>query len=791
MVLLKTLSVFGTVAAILSTTFATPVANPEPQPKAKVAAKAKTSISDTSSYWLANIARNGKVAYGDSGFTIYRNVVSYGADPTGATDSTAAINAAIADGSRCGLGCDSSTVTPAIVYFPPGTYLVSKPIQQYYYTQLIGDAINPPTLKASASFTGMAVIDSDPYEDNGANWFTNQNNFFRQVRNFVIDLTGMPATSGAGIHWQVAQATSLQNIVFNMIPGASSKQIGIFMDNGSGGFMTDLVFNGGNYGAFFGNQQFTSRNMTFNNCNTAIFMNWNWVWTLQGITVNNCGVALDLSNGPAAQLVGSVSLIDSTITGTPVGVKTAYVNSAANSPTSGGTLILDNVDFTGCGIAVQSYTGTTILQGGSRVKSFVQGTRYVNRAGSRIQDQLPGPTKPGVLLNSAGQFFTRSRPQYETVPLSSFVSVKSFGAAGDGVTDDTAAIQKAMNAITSGQILYFDHGAYVVTSTVVVPATIKITGEIWPLIMASGSYFADPNNPKVVFQVGTKGQTGAVEISDLIFETKGAAPGAIMMEWNLKSAQGASGIWDVHWRIGGSAGTGLQSDACSKNPSTTHAANPACEGAFLLFHATSSATGVYLENTWLWVADHELDLSDHNQIDIYNGRGMLIESKGPVWLWGTSSEHSVLYNYQLNGASNVFMGHIQSETPYFQSNPAAPAPFTPQLSIYNDPNFAVCTSQKQTAPCYKSWGLRVVDSDHVYIYGTGLYSFFENYSQDCVTSNNCQLNMISVQGSSNKVFMYAVSTKASVNMITLDGVGMAQDAANRNAFCATLAQFTH
>ena len=49
------------------------------------------------------------------------------------------------------------------------------------------------------------------------------------------------------------------------------------MDNGSGGFMTDLTFNGGKYGAFFGNQQFTTRNLTFNGCQTAVFMNWNWV----------------------------------------------------------------------------------------------------------------------------------------------------------------------------------------------------------------------------------------------------------------------------------------------------------------------------------------------------------------------------------------------------------------------------------------------------------------------------------------------------------------------------------
>lgn len=48
------------------------------------------------------------------------------------------------------------------------------------------------------------------------NWYTNQNNFYRQIRNFILDLTAMPVTAGAGIHWQVAQATSLQNITFNM-----------------------------------------------------------------------------------------------------------------------------------------------------------------------------------------------------------------------------------------------------------------------------------------------------------------------------------------------------------------------------------------------------------------------------------------------------------------------------------------------------------------------------------------------------------------------------------------------
>lgn len=206
----------------------------------------------TSTYWLSSIQRRGAVAFGDPSFTVFRNVRDFGAvgmsimfpsHPRtfcvtnlpfsrcvvflislhhctwklltnialgdGRKDDTDAINNAISSGNRCGQGCDSSTVSPALVYFPPGTYLVSKPLVQLYYTQFVGDAVTVPTIKAAPSFQGVAVIDSDPYDNSGANWYVNQNNFFRQVRNFVIDLTAMPASAGTGIHWQVAQVCNL------------------------------------------------------------------------------------------------------------------------------------------------------------------------------------------------------------------------------------------------------------------------------------------------------------------------------------------------------------------------------------------------------------------------------------------------------------------------------------------------------------------------------------------------------------------------------------------------------
>jgi glucan 1,3-beta-glucosidase len=556
------------------------------------------------------------------------------------------------------------------------------------------------------------------------------------------------------------------------------------MDNGSGGFMTDLTFNGGKYGAFIGNQQFTTRNLTFNGCQTAIFMNWNWLWTLSGIEINNCGIGVDMANGEtASQTVGSVLLIDSKISNTPIGVSTAY---STTEGATNGTLIIDNVDFTeNVPVAVSNAADKrTVLAGNAVVSSWTQGRAYTGaNAGSVSQGPKTAPAKPAGLLDSAGHVFTRSKPQYENEPVSAFKSVKAAGAKGDGTTDDTAAIQALFNSVGPSDIVYFDHGAYLITSTVKVPKDIRITGEIWPLIMAGGdTSFKDQANPQPVFQVGQSGDVGSVEISELIFETIGPQPGAILMEWNVgETSQGSAGLWDVHFRVGGSAGTQLQSDTCSKTPTVTAPANPECVGAFLLFHVTKTAAA-YVENCWFWVADHELDLSDHNQINIYNGRGVLIESEaGPVWLYGTSSEHSVLYNYQIVNATNVYMALIQTETPYYQSNPDATTPFTSN-SAFSDPVFS------GSASVNKAWGLRVLDSKDVFVYGAGLYSFFDNYDQTCLATSSCQSNIVSLENSSG-VNLYGLSTKAATNMVTVNGKSGALDADNRNNFCATVALF--
>ncbi len=189
---------------------------------------------------MEEMRHTGRVPYGgDDKYVVFRNVKNYGAKGDGKTDDTDAINKAMSDGNRCGNKCGASTVKPAILYFPGGTYLVSSSIPAYYNTQMIGNPNDIPIIKAAKSFVGLGVISSDVYTggDNGEEgWYINQNNFFRQLRYFVIDVRDVNMTDIAGVHWQVAQATSIEYVNFYMSDDPNKTHKGIFAENGSGGF---------------------------------------------------------------------------------------------------------------------------------------------------------------------------------------------------------------------------------------------------------------------------------------------------------------------------------------------------------------------------------------------------------------------------------------------------------------------------------------------------------------------------------------------------------------------------
>ncbi|KAH6617808.1 glycoside hydrolase family 55 protein [Chaetomium sp. MPI-SDFR-AT-0129] len=754
-------------------------------------------VAAVSCHWLGEVKHQGVAPFAPSAdWKVFRSVKDYGAVGDGVTDDTAAINAAINDGNPCNKGCVSTTETPALIYFPSGTYLISSPVNPAYFTQLIGDASSPPTLKATSDFQGFGLIDADPYYTEVLNW-KSQNVFFRQVRNFIIDTTNIaPGTAATGMHWPTSQATSLQNIVFNMPKTDDVVHVGLFMEEGSGGFLTDLTFNGGATGASMGNQQFTMRNLEFNNCKTAIIQLWDWGWTYAGLSINNCKVGIDMSAGGDANAlnVGSITLLDSTFKDTGVAILTAW--STSTSPVTAGSLVIENVELSNVPVAVQGPGSSTLLEGGSiTIAAWGNGHKYAadgsgpdNSAGP-----LDAPSRPAALLGDGGRYYTRSKPQYEDVAASSIVSARSEGAKGDAKTDDTKALQAAIDkAAGAGQILFIDYGLYLVTDTIVIPPGAKIVGETFPVILSSGDAFNDVNNPKAIVQVGaTAGQTGQVELSDFIVSTKGTQAGAVAIRWNLASDSGKpSGLWDVHVRIGGFSGTEQQVGQCPKTPGNP-AVNEKCLVAYLGVHVVKEAAGVYFENSWIWTADHDIDDESNTQITLYAGRGFYVEStNGPLWLWGTGSEHFVLYQYQFANTKNIFMGQIQTETPYYQPTPNALVPFTPNTSL-NDPDFSASCAGVD-GNCAAAWGLRILDSSDVLVYGGGLYSFFSDYSTSCSTfdaGQTCQQRIASIEGSVSNVGLYNLNTIGTIEMINRDGKKVAGFKENENTFASNVAVY--
>ena len=749
-------------------------------------------------FWLQNIKHEGVAPFaGAANYRVWRNVKDFGAKGDGATDDTKAINDAIAADGTCAPGkCTGSTKRPAVIYFPPGTYKVSSPIVLNYNTQLIGNPCKKPIIKAASNFVGAWVLDANQYQAGGSLGWQAVNVFWRQVANLAFELRDVPsAQSIYAVHWPSSQSTSLSNIEIFLKDGASTKHRGVFIEEGSGGYVGDIVITGGEYGLEVGNQQFTFRGITIRNAQTAIKHLWSWGWTYIGVTISGCQVGFDLSNTNAdtgALEVKSITILDSEIINTGVGIKYASPSSAQYVANS---LALERIRLENVPKAIVNGTGATVLPGTparTMIENWGRGNRYTPSKGPiALQGSSPRVQRPRSLtVEPNGDYYTASKPYYMNAPVSAILTARGYGAKGDGKADDTNALNNLFDEAAKGnKIAYIDAGVYRVTSTVRIPAGSRIFGDpSFPQIVSSGSYFGSQADPKPVIQVGLPGSKGRIEWSNTIVSTKGRQPGAILIQYNLNTPTSScqpSGMWDVHVRIGGFAGSDLELKDCAKTPEKTATANNIdkdCVSGFLSWHITPDSGGLYQENNWVWVADHDIEDGNNNaQITVYAGRGLLVESRnGPNWLVASSVEHHQRYQYQFYRTSDVFMGQIQTETAYYQPNPDATIPF-PAQSKYHDPTFLKGQD---------GWGLRVVDSTDLIAYGAGLYSFFNNYNLTCSQENpaspRCQSSIFSVEGDS-KIRVFNLNTVGSQWMATIGGKNIADYKTNRNGFVSTVA----
>ncbi len=103
-----------------------------------------------------------------------------------------------------------ATTLGALVYFP--RHLLDQEADRPVLLHPIRGRCRQADHQGAKDFTGIALFDTDPYipGENGNQWYINQNQFYRQIRNFILDMTDMPFYNydeagvqhvPCGIHW--------------------------------------------------------------------------------------------------------------------------------------------------------------------------------------------------------------------------------------------------------------------------------------------------------------------------------------------------------------------------------------------------------------------------------------------------------------------------------------------------------------------------------------------------------------------------------------------------------------
>jgi hypothetical protein len=151
-----------------------------------------------------------------------------------------------------------------------------------------------------------------------------------------------------------------------------------------------------------------------------------------------------------------------TVSSTGNGVTTAFTVSPAPGAKGNIQIYLDGVYQNK---ATFSLSGTTV--------TFTQAPPLNSQIEFVIGDSLSSTSGEATGIDFTQQG-TGAQTRTVANKLYEFVSVKDFGAVGDGVTDDTAAIQAAFDS--GAENIYFPQGEYGISDTLILPKGVRITG---------------------------------------------------------------------------------------------------------------------------------------------------------------------------------------------------------------------------------------------------------------------------------------------------------------------------
>lgn len=236
-----------------------------------------------------------------------------------------------------------------------------------------------------------------------------------------------------------------------------------------------------------------------------------------------------------------------------------------------------------------------------------------------------------------------------------WVNVKRYGAAGDGTTDDTEAIRRA---VAEQEVLYFPQGNYRVTDTIILKENTKLIGAhpyaTMICLQDNEDNFAGIGAPKAMVETP---QGGENRIQSIGINTAGRNPKAVGVKWQSGVS---SYMYDVKFVGGhGSMKTGKEFTP-TYNRSRTRDFNEDYDwdSQYWSLWVTNQGGGVFKN---LWTA------SPYAAAGVYISK---TSNKGIMYQ--VSSEHHVRQEIVLNEVENWELYGMQTEEEVAESSYCQP-----------------------------------------------------------------------------------------------------------------------
>ncbi|MGR4863306.1 glycosyl hydrolase family 28-related protein [Caulobacter sp. LARHSG274] len=527
-----------------------------------------------------------------------------------------------------------------VVFLPSGRYTLTRTLLVWPGVRLIGVGPTRPVLvladrtpgfqKGVASMvvfpgTGpgsdkpvpVPLPDLVPADDKVAD--ANSGTFYPALGNVDFEIgDGNPAATAVRFH--AAQHAYLRHIDFHIGSGLA----GVYQ---VGNEAEDLRFFGGRYGILAEKTSpawpFTLIDSSFEGQRDAAIREHEAGLTLVNTRIRNVPVGIEIDEGYGDWLWGKDVRFEN------VSKAAVIVSNEDNAYTQVGfdNALADNVPT----FARFRDSGKAVAGTGRRyqVKAFSYGLA------------LPGLGATGKFTTSfeAAPLAAWPKPAARAVrplpPVAEWTNVQALGAKGDNLTDDTAALQAA---IDGHRVLYFPMGRYVVSDTLRLKPDTVLIGlhpSLTQIVLPDGlPAYAGGGGPKALIE---SARGGDAMVSGLGLFTGGINPRATALLWKA----GADSLVD-DVKIQGGHGTTLADGSRFDSYNATHTADPdprkRWDGQYPSIWVTDGGGGTF---TNLWSPN------TYAQAGFY-----VSNTRTPGHVYELSAEHHVRAEIVLDGVEN-------------------------------------------------------------------------------------------------------------------------------------------